>query len=323
MPGPKYKFNPKTLIYEPVNNSAKKVIGSIVSFIVSTVAIFVFLYFLVFQNFFDTPEEKMLKRENSQLLLQIKALNQNIDEAYVGINDLKERDKKIYRALLGGQTIPDEIWEAGFGGSDRYEGLSNLKNSEILVETNKKLDKLHSQINIQKQSYNEVINLAVEQELKMRSIPAIQPVSNKDLKRFASGWGMRTHPIYKIPRFHHGIDFTAPKGTDVYATGDGIIESAKKSGTYGNVIVVNHGYGIKTLYAHLDDFNVKKGQKVKRGEVIGFVGNTGQSVGDHLHYEVIVKGKKVNPIHYFFNDLSVEEFEKMIKMSALATKSLD
>lgn len=323
MPGSKYKFNPETLKYEPVNRSLLKITGTTFAFIGSVMVLFLFLYLLVFQNFFDTPEEKTLKRENSQLLLQIKTLNHKFDKANQGITELKERDKKIYRALLGGKNIPEEIWDAGYGGSDRYEQFQNLKNAEILIETNKKLDKLQSHINIQKTSYLDVINMAIENEQKNQSIPAIQPISNKDLKRFASGWGMRTHPIYKIPKFHTGIDFTAPKGTEVYATGDGIVEVRRNSGTNGNLVVINHGFGIKTSYAHLNGFNVNKGQKIKRGEILGYVGNTGQSVGDHLHYEVLVKGKQVNPINYFFNDLSIDEFEKLIKMSTLASKSLD
>jgi len=323
MPGTKFKFNPETLKYEQVKVTLLKIISTFSLFIISFGAIFIFLYLLVFQNFLDTPEEKMLKRENNQLLLQIKAANQTLNDINKNLTNLKDRDKKIYRALLGGQTIPDEIWEVGFGGTEKYEDLFNLKNADILIETNKKLDKIQKQIDVQKQSYDEVITLAVNKEKMLQSIPAIQPIYNKDLTRLASGFGMRIHPIYKIPKFHEGIDFTAPKGTDVYVTGDGIVEEVRTSKTYGKVITVNHGFGLKSRYAHLNDFNVKTSQKVKRGEVIGFVGNTGQSVGDHLHYEVIVKGNKVNPIYYFFNDLSPEGFDKIVKLANLAKKSLD
>ncbi len=323
MPGIKYKFNPETLKYESIKRTPLKIVSYIFLIIISLLTVSVIAYFLVFQNFFDTPDEKMYKREYSQLLLQYNNLNKEILNLNGELSQLKDRDGKIYRSILGAKPLSDEIWEAGFGGSDKYKNLEQYKDAQILIETNKKLDKLKNQIKIQKQSYSEILGMARENENKMRSIPAIQPIANDDLKRFASGWGPRIHPIYNIEKFHYGIDFTADEGTEVYATGDGKVEDARKSQTYGNVITLSHGHGIKTLYAHLSEFKVKRGQKVKRGEVIGYVGNTGLSAGPHLHYEVMLKGKKVNPINYFFNDLSPDEYNTMIKLSANAKRSLD
>ena len=323
MPGSKFKFNPQTLRYERVELTFGKILGRIFIFLSSVGIVFIILYFSVFQFFLDTPQEKMLKRENSQLLLQIKSANLSLDKIKKNLNELKERDQNIYKALLGSEPISDEMWEAGIGGTDKYEKLLNFKDADILIETNKKLDKLQKQINIQKKSYNDVINLALDKEKKLKSIPAIMPIYNKNFDRLATGWGMRIHPIYKIPKFHYGIDFTAPEGTEIYATGDGVIAEVRISQTYGKVVTINHGYGIKTLYAHMSKFNVKVGQKVLRGTVIGYVGNTGQSAGDHVHYEVMVNGNKVNPINYFFNDISPEEYDKMIKISSNAKKSLD
>jgi len=323
MPGTKFKINPETLKYEPTRRPFWKISLYIISFLAGCAIFIILAYVLVIQYFYSTPREKTLQRENSQLQLQLKNMNNQLEDVSKDLNYLKENDNKIYRAIFGSQPIPEEIWKAGFGGSDRYNKLEKLKDAEILVETNKKLEKLQNQIDIQKNSYKQVINLAIEKEKKLRSIPAIQPIANKDLKRFASGWGTRIHPIYKIPKFHFGIDFTANEGTEIYTTGDGLVEEARTSKTYGKVITINHGYGIKTLYAHLSAFNIKKGQKVKRGDIIGYVGNTGLSAGDHLHYEVMVNGKKVNPINYFFNDLTPKEYDMMIKMSAVAKKSLD
>jgi len=195
----------------------------------------------------------------------------------------------------------------------------------VIVETAKRLDLLTKAVYVQSKSYDEVVNLARSREDQLSSLPAIQPISNKDLTRTASGWGFRIHPIYKIRKFHYGMDFTAPTGTEVYATADGTIERVQKSRRgYGNLIVVNHGYGYKTLYAHLNDFNkARVGKKVARGDVIAYVGSTGLSTAPHLHYEVHLNRKKVNPVNYYFDDLSAEEFDRMIELSMRPGQSFD
>ena len=323
MAGTKFKINPETLLYEPIKKPFWKKALFVGLFFACCAIVVVIGYLLVFQFVYETPREKELKREYSQLHLQLKSLNTQLDSVSYELTGLKEKDNIIYKAILGGQQIPDEIWEAGFGGSEKYKDLEKLKDGEILIKTNEKLEKLNTRVNIQKKSYDQLISLAVDKEKMLQSVPSVRPIADKDLRRIASGWGMRIHPIYKIPKLHEGIDFTAIEGTEVYATGDGVIENARYSKTYGNVITIDHGYGIKSHYAHLSGFNVKKRQKVKRQEVIGFVGNSGQSVGDHLHYEVEVNGKKVNPINYFFNDVSPKDYDLMVKRASSSKQSLD
>ena len=319
----KYKFNPETLKYELVNKGFLQKLKKAGLYTLALIFSFVVFYFLVALNFIDTDEEKRLSRENSQLMLQFKTMSTKMEEVKGELDKLKQKDDNIYRVVFGANPLPEEIREAGFGGSERYKNLENLKDGEILIETNKKLDMLQKQINIQKESYTEIINLAVEKEKKLKCIPAIQPISNKDLTRAASGWGMRIHPIYKIPKFHYGMDFTAPTGTDIYSTGDGYVETVRKSNSYGNMVVINHGYNMKTLYAHMNEFNVKQGQKVKRGDIIGFVGNTGLSTAPHLHYEVHMNDKQVNPINYYFNDLTPAQYDKMIEISKNSKQTFD
>ena len=214
--------------------------------------------------------------------------------------------------------------KAGFGGVNRYTELEGYENSDIVIQTARKLDQITREVYVQSKSYDELIKLATNKEKMLASIPAIQPISNKDLRRTASGWGWRIHPIYKIRKFHYGMDFTAPRGTPVYATGDGVVKRVIRSRRgYGNQILIDHGYGYVTQYAHLNGFNVKKGQHVKRGDVIGFVGNTGLSTAPHLHYGVLYNGKYVNPINYYFNDLTADEYEKMVTLSQNAGQSFD
>jgi murein DD-endopeptidase MepM/ murein hydrolase activator NlpD len=202
---------------------------------------------------------------------------------------------------------------------NRYEMLEGYDNAEIVVNSTQRLDKLTKEVYVQSKSYDEIIEMAKRREEQLSCLPAIQPISNKDLTRTASGWGYRIHPIYKIRKFHYGMDFTAPTGTEVYATADGTVEIVDQSRRgYGNKIVIDHGFGYKTLYGHLNGFNVRKGQKVKRGDVIGFVGSTGLSTAPHLHYEVHLNGNKVNPISYYFNDLTPEEWDRMIQLSMKA-----
>lgn len=282
------------------------------------------LYNLVFSAFFDTPKEKELMRENKQLELQYEILNKKFDLVEKTLDDLQRRDNNIYRVIFETEPIPSSVREAGFGGSERYEKLRGLDDSELVIKTSKRLDKLSKQLYIQSKSYDQIINKAENKEEMLASIPAIQPISNDDLTRTASGYGWRIHPIYKIKKFHDGMDFTAPTGTEVYATGDGVVSKVKNSYRgYGKRVVVDHGFGYKTRYAHLTSFNVRRGEEVKRGDVIGYVGNSGLSTAPHLHYEVLKDGKQVNPVHYYFNDLTPEQYEKMIFISSNSGQSFD
>ncbi|MGE5316614.1 MAG: M23 family metallopeptidase, partial [Chloroflexota bacterium] len=225
--------------------------------------------------------------------------------------------------IFESEPIPSSVRKAGFGGANRYEKLEGYKNTEIIKNTSKKLDMIASQLVVQSKSYDEVFELAKGKEKMMASIPAIQPISNKDLRRIGSYFGYRTDPFYKVTKFHEGIDFTASVGTEVYSTGDGTVVNVGRKGGYGNCIIINHGFGYQTLYAHLSKMNVKPGQKVQRGEVIGRVGNTGKSTSPHLHYEVHKGNRSIDPINFFFNDLTPEEYELMIELSQRPSQTLD
>lgn len=282
------------------------------------------LIYIAVSNWIDSPKEKLLKQENSQLKARYELLDKRMDQISGVLIDIQRRDDEIYRTIFEAEPIPREIREAGFGGINRYKDLESYRNSELIIESSHKLDKITKQLYIQSKSYDEVNSMAVKKEHMLASIPAIQPVANKDLKRMASGYGMRMHPIYKRRKFHTGMDFSAERGTEIYATGSGKVVDVEKSRRgYGNHIIVDHGYGYQTLYAHMQSFEVRRGEQVKRGQVIGYVGNTGTSVAPHLHYEVLKNGEKVNPINFYFNDLTPEEYEQMIEFAAQPTQSFD
>lgn len=283
-----------------------------------------FFIYLIASNLIDSPKEKLLKRENSQLKSQYELLDRRMDQVASVLNDIQRRDDEIYRIIFEAEPIAQEIREAGFGGVNRYKKLEGYKNSDLIIESAEKIDIISKQLYIQSKSYDEVYKMAIDKEKMIAAIPAIQPIPNKNLKRMASGYGMRMHPIHKIWKKHTGMDFSAERGTEIYATGDGRVIHAEKSRRgYGYHIIIDHGYGYQTLYGHMQKFNVRRGQYVKRGEVIGYVGNTGTSVAPHLHYEVIRNGEKINPINFYFNDLSPEEYDQMIDISTQSNQSFD
>ncbi|MFW5781246.1 MAG: M23 family metallopeptidase, partial [Bacteroidota bacterium] len=275
MPKNKYRFNPETLNYDKIDLTIREKILRGFAFIFVSIAVAV-VYYGIFSSFFDTPKEKKLRRENAQLMLQYDIMDKRMDDIASVLEDIQRRDDNIYRTIFEAEPIPRSIREAGFGGVNRYADLEGFDYSDIVINTAQRLEKLTKQIYIQSKSYDEVIDLALRKEEMLAAMPAIQPISNKDLTRTASGWGYRIHPIYKIKKFHYGMDFTAPLGAEIYATGDGIVDVINRSRRgYGNKVIIDHGFGYKTLYAHLHDFNVKEGQRVKRGDIIGYVGNTG------------------------------------------------
>jgi len=319
----KFKYNPLTLTYEKVNISIKDRLKKLVSYLATGVVLAAITVFIAF-TYFDSPKEKMQKREIDQMKLQFEILNQHFSQVSVVLKDLQDRDDNIYRVIFEAEPIPDNIRKAGSGGVDRYKDLLGFENSELVIETQKKLDQISKQLYIQSKSFDEVFKLASNKEKMLASIPAIQPISNKELKHEPSGFGWRTDPIYKTPDFHPGIDFTSNTGTEIYATGDGVIEAADDLAQgYGNHVVINHGFGYQTLYGHMSRIAVHVGEKVKRGELIGYVGSTGRSTGPHVHYEVIKNGEKVNPINYFFNDLSPTGYEQMIELASRPSQSFD
>ncbi len=326
MAGKRYKFNPESLSYESVGLTQHEKVLSILGYLSTGVAIALF-FVLLFSNFYESPKIKRLKRENQQLLAQYKLMSKDMDKIGKVLTDLQQRDDNIYRVVFEADPIPSSVREAGFGGVNKYSRLENMDNAELVIETAKKLDILSKKAYIQSKSYDEVIKMVLNKEKMLSSIPSIQPVSNKDLKRLSSGFGYRMHPIYKVRKMHYGQDFSAPVGTPVYATGDGKVYQVKgnkrsKIG-FGLVVKINHGYGYETVYAHLSGFNVKRGQKVKRGDIIGYVGCTGGSTAPHLHYEVHKNGKAVDPAYYFFQDLTPQEYEEMIAISSNIGQSMD
>ena len=319
----KYYYDTKTLSYRPIKlNSGEKIKGYFIFFLSSILLSFFIL--LIFYQFFDSPKEKKLKLEIQNLTSQYEVIDKNMKQVEIVLDEIQDRDDNIYRVIFEADPIPTSIRKQGFGGVNRYEKLLGLSNSELMINTSKKIDQLTKQLYLQSKSFDEVIDLAKNKSNMLASIPAIQPVANKDLKRMASGYGYRILPIYKTRKMHYGMDFSAKTGTEIYSTGDGIVSKVKRSKRgYGNYVKINHGFGYETLYAHMSKYIVKKGQKVKRGEVIGFVGNSGISTAPHLHYEVRKDNKKINPVNFYYNDLSPEEYEKMLEISLQSNQSLD
>lgn len=309
-----YLYNPNTLSYERVYPSAKDQFFTVLRHLSTGIA-FGIATFFVMMYFVDSPKESLLIKENKLLQTQYDVLSLRLSDALEVLDDIQQRDENLYRAIFQAESIPESIRKSGFGGTNRYEHLMSLSNSDLVVATTQKMDILRKQLYVQSNSLEELINIGKTQEERLMCIPAIQPISNKDLRRTASGYGMRIDPIYRTRRFHAGMDFSAKTGTDIYATGNGVITFSGWKQSYGNCIVIDHGFGFQTLYGHMNKFKARVGQKVKRGEIIGYVGNTGKSTGPHLHYEVIVRGKHDNPAKYYFMDLTPEEYDRMIQIA--------
>ncbi len=323
MPKVKFRYNPETLSYDKIETGFKYYFSRVFLYFFFG-AVLGLVYFLAYIYLLESPKEKRLLRENARLTTQFEILSKRLEQTSKVLDDIQMRDENIYRVIFQADSIPNSIRKAGFGGVNRYEPLEDLDNAKLVISTAKKLDIIMKQAYVQSKSFDEIIELAKSKEDLLAATPAIMPIFNKDLKRTASGWGYRIHPIYKTRKFHSGMDFSAPSGTEVYATGNGRVSRISKEKTgYGNRIEIDHGFGYTTMYAHLEKFNVRMGQKVNRGDIIGFVGNTGTSTAPHLHYEVHVKKKKVNPSHYYFNDLTAEEYEEMIRISSNSNQTFD
>ena len=323
MPKVKYHFNTHTLKYEKVVVGWKKrtlrLLGWLATAVVFGALIMVFAY-----NFFDSPKEKRLRRQLEETTFQLELLTQRTDQISAVLKDIQERDNTIYRVIFEAEPISESVREAGFGGVDRYKALNDYYNPELLIDITKRVDKLSKQLYVQSKSFDEVWTLVKNKETMMASIPAIQPVANKDLTRVASGFGWRIHPIYKTEKLHTGMDFTAPIGTEIYATGNGVVSKVESNGRgYGNNVIIDHGYGYETLYGHMSKIVAKQGQKIKRGDLVGYVGNTGTSSGPHLHYEVRKNTTPVNPVNFYYNDLSPEEYEKMLELASREGQAFD
>ena len=320
----KYYYDKKSLSYKKIKLTKVYILKLFLSYFFPIISLSLLTCLSVF-HFLETPREKATNDENKFLLNQVKGLNEEIDRLAIVINDIGDRDDNIYRAIFGEKPIGESVRAAGFGGVKRYEEYEGYASSELIIEAQTRIDILTKKIYIQSKSFDELINLVKNKSEMFASIPAIQPVSNADLKRKTSGFGHRIDPIYKTKKMHYGIDFSALIGTPVYATGNGTIKKAKKydSGGYGKYIIIDHGYDYKTLYAHLDEILVKKGTKINRGDIIGYVGNSGKSTAPHLHYEVHYKNQKIDPINFFFDDLTAEEYDQMLKASSTENQSFD
>lgn len=310
----KFHFNQETLNYDPIVRTLTYKSKQVALHFFSAISLAA-IFFMVFVSTFDSPQEKQLQQERNRMLAQYKLLDRQLNEMQTVLTDLQERDDNLYRVILQSEPIPFSVRTATSTNNEFYTQLFKMTNSEIVVASAKKLSSVRKQIYIQSKSYDDVLAQSKNKEAMLECIPAIQPLLNKDLKRMASGFGWRIDPIYRTRRFHEGMDFAAPTGTDIYATGNGTIQMAGWKQGYGNTVEINHGFGYKTIYGHMHKVNVRAGQKVKRGEVIGLVGNTGKSSGPHLHYEVHFKGQVMNPTNYYFLDLSPEEYDRMVQMS--------
>lgn len=323
MRGSKYRFNPETLAYEKVERTFSWFVMRFFGYFL-VVAITAAGITGLITKYYDSPEVKALKEENSQLLAQYHNLNTQLEQIESVLDEIQVRDDNIYRVVFDTDPIPASIRKAGFGGVDKYAELESFNDDEIVLNTSRKVDIVAKQAYIQAKSYEDVLNLALDKELELSATPAIMPLSNDDLAYTSSGWGYRIHPVYKVKKFHYGMDFVAPKGTPIYATGDGKVAAVltRRIG-HGKHVIIDHGYGYETLYGHMNSFNVKKGQQVKRGQIIGFVGTTGTSTAPHLHYEVHKSGQKVDPKYYFFKDLSPSEFDEMVAISSNVAVSFD
>lgn len=320
----KYYYDTESCKYERIKVSTWDIILNLlgffsVSFIISVIIV------VLFSTYFESPKEMLLKKENQELKIYYELLEKELGNLDGMMAALQKRDDNVYRVIFEADAIPETIRQAGTGGSEKYKEIleSDLVNEELIIEALGKVDQIKRQMYIQTKSYDEILQMARNKSKLLAATPAIQPVANRELTRLALGFGMRIHPIYKVKMMHFGVDFTAPRHTPIYSTGDGVVEKVIRSfGGYGKQVIINHGFGYKTRYAHMQDFNVKKGDRIKRGDMIGTVGNSGLSTAPHLHYEIIKDNKKVNPVNYFYMDLNDEEYEKILELASVENQSL-
>jgi murein DD-endopeptidase MepM/ murein hydrolase activator NlpD len=320
----KYYYDTETCKYERVKTRTSDVVLNALGFLSLTVFVAVGLLTL-YSTYFESPKELLLKNEVKELEFYYEKLTTDVKTLSEILDNVEHRDDNIYRVVLGAEPIEKSIRHAGVGGVDRYTSIKekDFSHTELVVALQEKVDLLRRKLYIETKSQDEVVALAEKKEKLYASIPAIQPISNKQLVALASGFGSRTHPIYKVKKMHTGIDFAASIGTPIYATADGTVaEVSVRFSGYGKMVEIDHGFGYRTRYAHMHDFSVRQGQNVKRGDLIGYVGNTGLSTAPHLHYEVLIKKHQVDPVHYFYNDLSPAEYEKVLELASIENQSL-
>lgn len=318
----KFHFNPETLSYEQIEHTFTHWLKQLAIHALSGLSLGI-IFFFIFVSTVQSPEEKQLIQEKAHMEAQYKVLNRQFQEVQYVMSDLEQRDDNLYRAIFEADPIPLSVRRGSSANTEYYDQLLDMTNSEIVVSTSKKLNELKKELYVQSKSYDELILLVKNKKSMLENLPAIQPVLNKDLTRMASGFGWRIDPVYHSRRFHAGMDFTAPIGTDIFATANGTISETGWKQGYGNCVEIDHGYGYVTLYGHMSAIKVRVGEKVKRGEVIGLVGSTGKSTGPHLHYEVHYKGQIMNPQNYYYLDLSPADYDRMVQMSNNAGQMFD
>lgn len=321
----KYYYDTENLAYRKIKPKKGQRLGVIALFLLAS-GLFGFLCFVILINtpFFETPKDRLQAREIENMKINYSILNKKMDQVDEVLENVAERDNNLYRVYFNSSPIPEEQRKAGFGGINRYKALEGYDNSELVVSTTKRVDVISKELVIQSKSLDEILKLAKEKEKLLTAIPAIQPVKNEDLKQMASGFGYRSDPFTKIRKFHAGMDFSAKTGTPIYATGDGVVDRADNTASgYGNHIVIRHGFGYETLYGHLSKYKVRAGQRIKRGDVIGFVGSTGRSEAPHLHYEVHKNGEVVNPLNFYYGNISAAEYAAISKLANQENQSLD
>ena len=319
----KYYYNTNTLRYEKLETPLRLKLLRVFGFIAAALVTALLISYLAFR-FIGSPGEKLLRIENERMKDRYKDLTAQLGSLQAQMRELEKRDNDVYRTIFEADPIPDSARAKDLEKQIEFATIESMDNNELLSSINSSLNNLSSRIKTQQASYIEVMGLINNKELLLAHTPAIQPVSNKDLDRIASGFGYRIDPIYKTVKLHPGLDFTAPAGTPIYATADGTVETAEfGEGGYGNHVIINHGFGYKTLYGHMLRMKARPGKKVIRGEVIGYVGSTGKSTGPHLHYEVIRRGQKIDPVYFFYNDLTPEQFDRLLKKASVGNQSFD
>ncbi len=319
----KYYYDSETLSYRKIKLRKRDKLSKTMVFLLSSTLVAALIVLIMYQ-FVESPKQKVLNREIQNMKLHYELLDKKMQQARDVLEGIQHRDNDIYRVYFEANPIPDEQRKAGFGGINRYKSLEGFNNSEMIQDATKNLDILTKQLYVQSKSLDEIIEMASDKEKLLAAIPAIQPVSKEDLTRMASGYGWRLDPFTKARKMHTGMDFTSPQGTPIYATGNGkVLRADNRSTGYGKHVRIDHGFGYVTLYAHLSKYNVRRGKKVNRGDVIGYVGSTGRSQAPHLHYEVRYNKRKINPINFYYGDLSPKEFKEMLQMASQEGQSLD
>ncbi len=319
----RFYFNTHTLRYEKLEVPLRVRLLRFFGFMALSIVIASIIVFVSFQ-YIDSPKEKLLRNENEDLRENYTIIEKRIQDLNSQVTELENRDNEVYRAIFESSPIPDSARQKKMAEKKEVQLVQSMSKTELVQSIEAQLNRLSLLTAYQNVSYNDINDMLKNKQKLLAAIPAIQPVSNKTLTRIASGFGTRIDPVYKVAKFHAGLDFATPQGTPIYATADGrVTEADFNAGGYGNHVVINHGFGYETLYGHMYSMKVHKGQLVKRGEVIGYVGSTGKSTGPHCHYEVHKNGQPIDPVYFFYNDLTPEQYDRILKQAAASNQSLD